>query len=168
MLGYAHSGFSVDADACIQVHERAALVPLLRYYARPPLAMERLRIAGAALVYLCQKQCSKPGSYHHVDKRGSEADELHLTPLELIARTAALVPPPRTHMRRYFGVPGPNSPHRAAVIAMAATLAQVAAVQTPPDTLLAATRGTTHTCIHSPRPLNITGRVRTGRHFTPA
>ena len=31
------------------------------------------------------------------DKRGAKADELHLTPLELIDRIAALVPPPRTH-----------------------------------------------------------------------
>lgn len=38
-------------------------------------------------------------------------DELHLTPL---------VPPPRTHRHRYFGVLAPNSPLRAAVTAMAA------------------------------------------------
>jgi hypothetical protein len=93
---------------------------------------------------------------------------LHLTPLELMARIAALVPPPRTHMRRCFGEHGPNLPHRAAVIAMGAAPAQVAAVQTPPDTLPAATGGTTHTGTHSPRPLNMTGRVSTGRHFPPA
>ena len=46
-------------------------------------------------------------------------DELHLTPLELIDRIAALVPPPRTHRHRYFGVLAPNSPLRAAVTAMA-------------------------------------------------
>ena len=32
---------------------------------------------------------------------------------------AALVPPPRTHRHRYFGVLAPNSPHRAAVTALA-------------------------------------------------
>ena len=36
MLGYQHSGFSVDAGVCIQAHERAALERLLRYCARPP------------------------------------------------------------------------------------------------------------------------------------
>jgi hypothetical protein len=66
-------------------------------------------------------QHSEPGS----DKRGAEVDELHLTPLELIERIAALVPPPRTHRHRYFGVLAPNSPRRAAVTA----LAQDAAVQ---------------------------------------
>jgi hypothetical protein len=34
-------------------------------------------------------------------------------PLELIDRIAALVPPPRTHRHRYFGVLAPNSPLRA-------------------------------------------------------
>jgi len=33
---------------------------------------------------------------------------------------AALVPPPRTHRHRYFGVLAPNSPLRSAVTAMAA------------------------------------------------
>jgi hypothetical protein len=115
MLGYQHSGFSVDAGVCIQAHDRAALERLLRYCARPPFAMDRLRKEGAALVYRCAKQRSEPSS----DKRGAKADELHLTPLDLIARIAALVPPPRTHRHRYFGVLAPNSPHRAAVTALA-------------------------------------------------
>ena len=50
-----------------------------------------------------------------------------LTPLELIDRIAALVPPPRTHRHRYYGVLAPNSPLRAAVTAMV----QVAQVLTP-------------------------------------
>jgi hypothetical protein len=70
---------------------------------------------GTALVYRCAKQHSEPGSY----KRGARLDELHLTPLELIARIAALVPPPHTHRHRYFGVLAPNSPLRAAVTALA-------------------------------------------------
>jgi len=115
MLGYQHSGFSVDAGVRIEAHDRAALERLLRYCARPPFAMERLRKEGAALVYRCAKQHSEPSS----DKRGARVDELRLTPLELIDRIAALVPPPRTHRHRYFGVLAPNSPFRAAVTAMA-------------------------------------------------
>ncbi|APW45144.1 hypothetical protein RA876_00740 [Rhodoferax antarcticus] len=42
-----------------------------------------------------------------------------LTPLQLINRIAQLVPPPRTHRHRYYGVLAPNSPLRAAVTAMA-------------------------------------------------
>ena len=116
MQGYQHSGFSVDAGVCIEAHDRAALERLLRYCARPPFAMDRLRKEGAELVYRCAKQRSEPSS----DKRGTKVDELHLTPLELIDRIAALVPPPRTHRHRYFGVLAPNSPLRAAAVALAA------------------------------------------------
>ena len=77
--------------------------------------MGRLRKAGTALVYRCAKQHSEPTG----DKRAGKVAELVLTPLELIDRIAALVPPPRTHRHRYFGVLAPNSPLRAAVTAMA-------------------------------------------------
>ena len=130
MLAYQHSGFSVDAGVLIEAHDRAALERLLRYCARPPFAMDRLRKEGTALVYRCAKQHSEPGS----DKRGAKVDELHLTPLELIARIAALVPPPRTHRHRYFGVLAPNSPLRAAAVALAtpAQPAKQVVVQTEP------------------------------------
>ena len=127
MLGYKHSGFSVDAGVCIEAHDRAALERLLRYCARPPFSMDRLRKEGSELVYRCAKQRSEPTS----DQRGAKADELHLTPLELIDRIAALVPPPRTHRHRYFGVLAPNSPLREAVTALAQpAAAQPATVET--------------------------------------
>ena len=141
MLGYQHSGFSVDAGVCIEAHDRAALERLLRYCARPPFALDRLRKAGAALVYRCAKQYSEPSS----DKRGARVDELHLTPLELIDRIAALVPPPRTHRHRYFGVLAPNSPLRSAVTALAAPVQpatageRAPAVAAPPDNALPTT-----------------------------
>jgi hypothetical protein len=101
--------------------------------------MERLRKEGAALMYRCAKQRSEPSS----DKRGAKVDELHLTPLELIDRIAALVPPPRIHRHRYFGVLALNSPLRDAVTAFA-TPAQQVTVQTdvqtgPPGTCEGAT-----------------------------
>ena len=129
MLGYSHSGFSVDVGVCIEAYDRVGLERLLRCCARPPFAMERLRKAGSELVYRCGKQHSEPRSD---SIRGSKADELHLTPLELIDRIAALIPPPRTHRHRYFGVLAPNSPLRSAVTAMAAAPAQVAAVPAEP------------------------------------
>ena len=130
MLAYQHSGFSVDAGVCIESHDRAALERLLRYCARPPFSMERLRKEGVALVYRCAKQRSEPTS----DKRGAKVDELHLTPLELIERIAALVPPPRTHRHRYFGVLAPNSPLRAAVVAMAVAASAQATPAQPAQT----------------------------------
>jgi len=66
---------------------------LLRYCARPPFALERLEQLGhAQLVY----RFPKP----QPDGR----TELHLSPLELIERLAALIPPPRLHRHRYHGV----------------------------------------------------------------
>src|SRR3546814_16866147 len=67
-------------SVCIAAHDRAGLERLLRYCARPPFAMERLRKAGSELVYRCAKQHSEPGSLPH-NKRGVKADEITLTPL---------------------------------------------------------------------------------------
>ena len=113
----------MDTSVCIAAHDRAGLERLLRYCARPPFAMERLRKAGSELVYRCAKQHSEPGSKPD-NKRGAKSDEITLAPLELIDRMAALVPPPRTHRHRYFGVLAPHSPHRAAVTAMAQDAAE--------------------------------------------
>jgi hypothetical protein len=71
MLGYRHSGFSVDTSVCIAAHDRAGLERLLRYCARPPFALERLRKAGGERVYRCTKQHSEPGGKLH-GKRGTQ------------------------------------------------------------------------------------------------
>jgi len=78
MLGYQYSGFSVNSGVCIEARDRAALDRLLRYCARPPFAMERLRKEGCDLVYRCAKQRSEPTS----DKRAAKVEEITLTPLE--------------------------------------------------------------------------------------
>ena len=109
MGGWVHGGgFSVDASVCINEKDRAGLERLLRYCARPPFALEHLQQLDAEhLVY-------------HSPKPGLDgSSDLVLTPLELIGKIAALVPPPRSHRHRYFGVLAPNSPLRAAVIALA-------------------------------------------------
>ena len=109
MGSWAHGGgFSVDASVRIGDTDRAGLERLLRYCARPPFALEHLQQLDAEhLVY-------------HSPKPGLDgSSDLVLTPLELIGKIAALVPPPRSHRHRYYGVLAPNSPMRAAVIAMA-------------------------------------------------
>ena len=45
----------------------------------------------------------------------------------MLGRIAALVPPPRLHRHRYFGLLAPNAPLRAAVTALA-----LAATTSPP------------------------------------
>ncbi|MFE8032667.1 transposase, partial [Thiohalocapsa marina] len=43
MLAWDNSGFSLDAAVRVGAHDRAGLERLLRYRARPPFALERLR-----------------------------------------------------------------------------------------------------------------------------
>jgi hypothetical protein len=101
-------GFSVDGSVRIEAVDRAGRERLLRYCARPPFALDRLRELHPERVH-CEG--TKPG-------RAGGGSRL-LTPLELIDRIAALVPPPRIHRHRYYGVLAPNRPLRPAVTAMA-------------------------------------------------
>jgi hypothetical protein len=79
--------------ASIEAADHAGRVRLLRYCADPPFALERLReLDPERLLY----EGAKLGA-------GGSGTVL-LTPLELLDRLATLVPPPRIHRRRYFGV----------------------------------------------------------------
>ena len=61
--------------------------------ARPPFALERLEQVGHnQLVY----RFPKP--------QPDGSTQLRLTPLELLERLAALIPPPRLHRHHYHGV----------------------------------------------------------------
>jgi hypothetical protein len=109
MAQWQHGGgFSVDGSVRIEATDRAGRERLLRYCARPAFALDRLRERDREhLIY----DPPKPGP-------GGSGPQL-LTPLELLDRLAALVPPPRLHRHRYFGVLAPNSPLRTAVTALA-------------------------------------------------
>ena len=100
MAKWEHGGgFSIDAKVRIAAHERCGLERLLRYCARPAFALERLReIDAEHLVY----ESVKPGP------KGSVS--LMLTPMQLLDRLAALIPPPRRHRHRTYGVLAPNAP----------------------------------------------------------
>ena len=106
MLAWENSGFSLDAAVRVGAHDRAGLERLLRYCARPPFALERLELIDAERVVY---RLPKP------QRDGTTA--LTLTPLELIEHLAALIPPPRLHRHRYYGVLAPNAPLRTAVTA---------------------------------------------------
>jgi hypothetical protein len=109
MPSWEHGGgFSLDASVRIEGADRQGLERLLRYCARPAFALERLReIDAEHLVY----ESIKPGPGGSVS--------LMLTPLERIERLAVLIPPPRRHRHRYYGVLAANAPLRAQVTALA-------------------------------------------------
>ena len=97
-------GFSLHAGLDIQPHQREKLERLCRYVSRPPIAVERLALTSAGQVRYTLKTPYRDGTTHIV-----------LEPLDLMARLAALVPPPRMHLTRFHGVFAPHSKLRAAV-----------------------------------------------------
>ena len=121
MSASAHAGgFSVDASVRIEAHDRAGLERLLRCCARPAFALERLHeIDAEHLVY----DSAKPGPGGSVT--------LMLTLVELLDRLAALIPPPRRHRHRYFGVRAPNAPLRPTVTALVTAGAETPIAETP-------------------------------------
>ena len=101
-------GFSVAASVRIEANDRAGLERLLRCCARPPFALQRLEAIDAHRLM-----------YHLSKAQPDGHTEVMLTPLELVDRLAALIPPPHTHRHRYHGVLAPNATLRAAVTALA-------------------------------------------------
>lgn len=83
----------------VERRDRRGRERLLRYCARPPFAGERLEWIDAERV---RYRLPKP--------RPDGRTELILSPPQLIERVAALVPPPRRHRLRYYGVLAPNAP----------------------------------------------------------
>ena len=117
MQGWGHSGgFSVQAGVRVAAPDRAGRERLLRYCARPMFAGERLVWAGGG----AQVRYRLPWAALAGHRRGQQRSiELRLSASEFLDRIAALIPPPRKHRHRYFGVLAPNSPWRAQVTAQA-------------------------------------------------
>jgi hypothetical protein len=97
-------GFSLHAGVDIPPHLREKLERLCRYVSRPPIAEERLTLTASGQVSYTLKTPYRDGTTHIV-----------LEPLDLMARLAALVPPPRMHLTRFHGLFAPHSKLRAAV-----------------------------------------------------
>ncbi len=77
-------GFNLHASVAIGADDDLGRERLMRYGARPPLALERLRrLPDGRLAYRIKKF------------RDGRAKHRVMTPLEFLARLAALVPPPR-------------------------------------------------------------------------
>ena len=123
MGGWDHGGgFSLDASVRIEGADRAGRERLLRYCARPPFALDHLHQHDA-----------EPLRYDIPKPRPGGPSALVLTPLELIDKVATLVPPPRVHRHRYYGVLAPNAALRAAVTALAPVPVAAPAAGTPDD-----------------------------------
>jgi hypothetical protein len=123
----ATGGFSLDAAVRIHGSDRAGRERLIRYCARPPFALDRLRIerepetrrrpAGAG-----DAEPSGTGStptmsdpvgvrrvfYLPARPTPDGRTLLALSPLEFLETLSRLIPPPRVHRHRYHGVLAPQ------------------------------------------------------------
>jgi hypothetical protein len=115
---WAHGGgFSLHAGVLIEANDRAALERLLRYCARPAFASERLEVLTGQGDDT--EQHDERIRYTFPKPMPDGQTCLTLTPLELLDRLAALIPPPRRHRHHYHGAFAPHSPLRKAVTACA-------------------------------------------------
>jgi hypothetical protein len=98
-------GFNLHADVRLAGPDRPALERLCRYIARPPVSHDRLSRTPEGDVVLTFKRAWDDGTRAHV-----------LTPLEFIARLAAIVPRPRRHLLHLHGVFAPAASLRSRVV----------------------------------------------------
>jgi hypothetical protein len=99
------AGVSLHAAVAVPARDRRRLERLCRYVARPAVASERLgQLDDGRLIYRLKRRW----------RDGTEA--FVFEPEELVARLAALVPPPRFHLVRYAGVLAPGARLRARVV----------------------------------------------------
>ena len=85
-------GFSLHANTHVPAHRRDQLERLIRYTARGAISLERLTLdAHGDLIYTFTQPWS------------DGTTGIKLSPLELVEKLAALVPPPRVHQVRYAG-----------------------------------------------------------------
>ena len=103
--GGHHRGFDVHAGVVASATDRKGREQLLRYCARPPLSLQRLSVTREGLVAYRLRKPWNPSRTHRV-----------MTPVQFMARLAALVPPPRHPLVRFHGVFAPHSAWRASVV----------------------------------------------------
>lgn len=100
------NGFSLHAGVFVDSHETEKLERLCRYIARPAISEQRLSLTDSGKVRYELKTPYSNGTTH-----------VFFNPLDFIAKLAALVPPPRLNLTRFYGVFAPNAKVRAEITA---------------------------------------------------
>jgi hypothetical protein len=103
-----HAGFNLHAATKVGANDEQGRLALCKYILRPPLANERLTIIDDEHVRLAFKKPWSDGT-----------TSVELSALALIARLAAIVPPPRRHLTGYFGVLSSHSSLRSQCVPVA-------------------------------------------------
>jgi hypothetical protein len=102
-------GFNLHAATRVHGNDKQGREHLCRYILRPPFANHRLQTLPDGKVQLGFKRPWSDGT-----------NAVVLAPHAFIARLAAIIPPPRRHVTRYFGVLSSHSALRARIIPTAA------------------------------------------------
>jgi hypothetical protein len=98
-------GFSLHANVAIAAGDRARLERLAQYWARPPVAMERLEHLDDGRLLYRFKRAWRDGTTHVI-----------LSPLEMLEKLSALIPTPQAHTVRYAGIFAPAAKWRALIV----------------------------------------------------
>jgi hypothetical protein len=98
-------GFSLHAGVYCAPSERAKLEKLCRYITRPAIAENRLELKPSGEIVLKLKTPYSDGTTH-----------LLFSGLEFVEKIAALIPPPRFHLTRFFGCLAPHSKIRPYIV----------------------------------------------------
>lgn len=98
-------GFSPHGAVAVPAKKRDRLEKLIRYVARPSVALSRMSETPHGDIQITLKKPFSDGTTHIV-----------FTPMELIEKLVALIPQPRMHMVRFHGLLAPNSKLRSKVI----------------------------------------------------
>jgi hypothetical protein len=88
-----HAGFNLHGATRVAANDEQGRLALCKYILRPPLANDRLKILDDSHVRLDFKKPWSDGT-----------TSVEISPLALMARLAAPVPPPQRHLTAYFGV----------------------------------------------------------------
>jgi hypothetical protein len=104
-LCYASRGFSLHAATRMEAGNKEGLERLCNYVSRPPLALGSLQQISDEEYSFKLKTPWSDGTTH-----------LIFSPMELIEKLAALVPPPRANLVRYHGVLAPNAKDRDKIV----------------------------------------------------
>ena len=137
-----YGGVNIHAEVAVHGRDRQRLEHVLRYMARPPLALDRLALGDDGRITYRFKKTWRDGTSAVV-----------LSPENFIARLCALVPPPRFHLMRYLGVLAGHSSLRAEVVpkkpaALPAQLPLFDACDEPPTSAKSAAKKTAEPSRH--------------------
>ena len=98
-------GFSLHANTFIGWGQPEKLEKLCRYISRPPVASDRLyRTKDGDIGYMLKSQWND-GTY-----------AVKFSPMEFIEKLVALIPQPRIHLTRHYGVLAPHHAWRAEIV----------------------------------------------------